>query len=83
MDLVEPPEPLPIPIELGLPGSYRVVPTANAARMVMPGRAATTQIRFSLEGGYELDIPVTQVTIDNLHQALESFRTPPVPPRSR
>jgi hypothetical protein len=83
MDLVEPPEPLPTPLELGPQGNYRVVPAANAARMVMPGRAAPTRIRFYLEGGYELDIVVTQATIDNLYQALESFRTGPVLPRPR
>lgn len=70
-------EELPPLVELGPPGHYRTPPAIQALGVVMPSYKAPAQIRLALESGHELDIPVTQDTIDALYRSLRSMTTRP------
>lgn len=75
MSLV-PTEPFQLLSELVQPNHYRT-PTAIQSRgIVMPGIEGPARIRFLLEDGYELEIPVTQAAIDGLYEVLGSFHIP-------
>jgi hypothetical protein len=66
------PEELPPLAALGPPGPYRTVPVQQVLGLATASRKGPARIRLSLEGGYELDIPVTQDAIDELFDVLRS-----------
>jgi hypothetical protein len=68
-----PTEPFQPLSELVPPNHYRT-PTAIQSRgIVMGGIEGLARIRFLLEDGYEMEIPVTQEVIDGLGNVITSF----------
>jgi hypothetical protein len=58
-------------------GRHRIRTAIQAEGVVMPGIEGPARIRLVLEGGYGLEIPVTQETIDALYRTLRSMTTAP------
>lgn len=71
MDLIQPRATPPL-LALGDPGKYQVDQMSNEVSLVLIGHKGLPQIRLNLEGGYELDIPVSQETLRQLQEILES-----------
>jgi hypothetical protein len=68
-----PTEPFQLLSELVPPNHYRIPTAVRARGIMMPGIEGPARIRFLLEDGCELEIPVTQDALDGLYQVLGSF----------
>jgi hypothetical protein len=70
--------PQPQPLDGLIPSGHYRTPLATQVRgCTMAGAEGPARILLSLEGGYELEIPATQATIDELYRVMRSMTRNP------
>ena len=65
------------PLALGNVGRYRTPLVVQAQSGKMADTTGPIHIHLALEGGYELEIPMTQEALNGLYQIAKSLTTRP------